>query len=850
MVEKDGKKFLVKPDHYTIILKFKDIPTNRDNLENKDEARFNLKKDGGWDSYKELTENCEELLAIVNDNEATIEEIYERFDKIHKKIKFKSFGKTRITKGCYENKKNVVDDHNIVDKLSKQKSGRLEKEIQALKSCSNSRPTRVFKLIEKIQGPKKAGLEAVAIVDPVTDELKTSKNEIKETTLKYCADLLTNNPVEEGYRKDIIIKNKLHEARMGEDIPNDEKFNDEDFQNALKRFSSKNKACYDFLTKAGKDFQQATQILMERIWESEYIPDGWKYTMLIMLYKGRGLKEVMDNNRFIHSKDWMPRFFEDLVVSKMKNKVNKKTTKYQIGGMKGHRSSEHLFSVKSIIAYYAFMDWPLLIQCIDIRKFFDKENLRDAMCALYSAGVCGKVYRLWFKLNENTRIAVKTGVGLTDERETGETLGQGTVGGALASALNIDEELDCHFEDSPVEICYGSTRLQPISFQDDVLRMCTGRDEAQEGFNRMEAVFKSKLLEIHPTKSCYLLFANNSKMRNRIQSEIADRPLTYDTFTVTGKSEEKWLGDILSNGGQEKSIEATINNRYGKITGAIFELKAVIEDLRMQSIGGIKCGIDIWEMSFIPSLLNNSGTWASISDSSVEKLNSLQNTFLQTLLAVGRSCPKPALCWDTATPMMQIRIEKSKLALLFHIKNLDDSSLAKQIYSEQLNSGWPGLLRDCENILERWDVPNILHENHQLSKYQWKTIINKEAKIQNGKLLADMMKNGYSKLEVMKREAYEEKTYLKEMPMYNARINFSLRARTFPCKMNTMNNPKFKADMWRCDSCESCIDSQSHILYCPAYKELREGRTLSSDDDIVSYFRDVLAIRIKLDLNR
>ena len=47
-------------------------------------------------------------------------------------------------------------------------------------------------------------------------------------------------------------------------------------------------------------------------------------------------------------------------------------------------------------------------------------------------------------------------------------------------------------------------RLQPVSFQDDMLRMCTGRDEAQEGFNIFEAVFKSKLLQIHPTKSCYL----------------------------------------------------------------------------------------------------------------------------------------------------------------------------------------------------------------------------------------------------------------------------------------------------------------------------------------------------------
>ena len=72
------------------------------------------------------------------------------------------------------------------------------------------------------------------------------------------------------------------------------------------------------------------------------------------MYMGKGLAEVMDNNRCIHSKQWMPRLFEDLVVSKMKDRVQKKTTKYQIGGMKGHRSTEHLFSVKSIIAYYAW----------------------------------------------------------------------------------------------------------------------------------------------------------------------------------------------------------------------------------------------------------------------------------------------------------------------------------------------------------------------------------------------------------------------------------------------------------------------------------------------------------------
>ena len=122
------------------------------------------------------------------------------------------------------------------------------------------------------------------------------------------------------------------------------------------------------------------------------------------------------------------------------------------------------------------------------------------------------------------------------------------------------------------------------------------------------------------------------------------RPLVYDSFQMQSKSEERWLGDYLSDQGLSKSVEATINNRYGKIQAAIFELKAVLEDLRMQSIGGLKCGLDIWELALIPSLTNNCGTWTQISQQSVDKLDKLQNLFLQILFAVGQSCPRPALC--------------------------------------------------------------------------------------------------------------------------------------------------------------------------------------------------------------
>ena len=48
-------------------------------------------------------------------------------------------------------------------------------------------------------------------------------------------------------------------------------------------------------------------------------------------------------------------------------------------------------------------------------------------------------------MSRNTRISVKTGTGMTAEADVGEVIGQGTVGGALASQVNIDRGIDRYF---------------------------------------------------------------------------------------------------------------------------------------------------------------------------------------------------------------------------------------------------------------------------------------------------------------------------------------------------------------------------------------------------------------------
>ena len=75
-------------------------------------------------------------------------------------------------------------------------------------------------------------------------------------------------------------------------------------------------------------------------------------------------------------------------------------------------------------------------------------------------------------------------------------------------------------------------------------------------------------------------------------------------------------------------------------------------------VGGIAAGIEIWELAIMPFLMNNSETWVEISLKTIDHLDNLQNMFYRYLLATPRSCPIPALLWETGGLLMEHRIAK------------------------------------------------------------------------------------------------------------------------------------------------------------------------------------------------
>ena len=156
-------------------------------------------------------------------------------------------------------------------------------------------------------------------------------------------------------------------------------------------------------------------------------------------------------------------------------------------------------------------------------------------------------------------------------------------------------------------------------------------------------------------------------------------------------------------------------------------------------------------------------------------------------------------------------------------------------------------MKESRELCEQLCIPDITKERvKEPKKAQWKRMIKEAVEKKNGMELKERI-NKLDKLEAMKEEKYEQRDYLSKLSLENARMLFRVRTKTVKCKMNQSSEPQNKNSLWKCSAC-GYVETQTHILHCPAYQELRDGKSLESDEDLAVYFRDVLKLRDSNDL--
>ena len=628
-IKSKGKYKLAYTDHFSMLLTMNNLPKKKE-IKQKKRKVWNLAKENGWKLYREISnEFSDKLNKVIDDEELNIEETMRKFDKIHNDIKYKAFGKVTLNNNNKEhseaenNKDEEVTEEKKAESLAKDQHNIVEEELSNIKKTKNGKAGQVWAVRKKVIGDKKTKILPTAIIDPETNKLVVNAHRIKEVTLKYCIDTLRNNEPEDAFKNEINNKKeKVKNLLKGTD--GHFETTKDIFNFNLKKFKRSGKKNYDFLTKSGSKFQEAVFKLCSKMFKQEQFPESFSETTLHMILKANGKQTNLDSNRFIHCKSWLPRVAESLVVEGgLKGPLIEGSSIYQIGGQPSHRSEELLFVMKSVIAKYRKLGKNVVLQLFDISKFFDKETMEDAILTCHKRKADPKAIRLWFKLNNNTKIQVRTGVGMTNFGDVGAVLGQGMIGGALVSQGVLDEAVGEHFPPGgELQLEYGDVPLAPLLWLDDIINGAEGLDQARKTNTRINYLIKQRGLALNKDKSVCIIIGSKTQ-KQRASEELRRSPLLCGSVETKEKQEDKWLGQMISSAGLADSVAKTVAEKESKIRGACLEIGIIINDWRARDLGGMETALMLWETCCVPSLLHGAGTWTEISKATEKRLNSV-----------------------------------------------------------------------------------------------------------------------------------------------------------------------------------------------------------------------------------
>ena len=283
----------------------------------------------------------------------------------------------------------------------------------------------------------------------------------------------------------------------------------------------------------------------------------------------------------------------------------------------------------------------------------------------------------------------------------------------------------------------------------------------------------------------------------------------------------KYLGDILDGEGLAASIDSSIEERLPKIKTAMFECKTLMEDYRMQAIGGTSGALDLWNAVIIPTILFNSSTWTELRKKTIAKLEDLQLSHLRLILAMPAvGTPKAALLAETGILSMDHRVLLEKLNFDVTLKAREDT-LSGKIYKIQSHMEWPGLAREDTDICKMVGLDNINTTEvtkAEVKKAVWDSHI-KRVKEELLKL---------SKVRYMvDNDLGKPAKYLHEMSLVEARVMFRVRSNMMWLKDEMRN--KYRGDL-TCEACdEGCDEDQDHVRVCKGYSYIRTNMYLGNN---------------------
>ncbi|KAK3527836.1 hypothetical protein QTP86_006924 [Hemibagrus guttatus] len=268
--------------------------------------------------------------------------------------------------------------------------------------------------------------------------------------------------------------------------------------------------------------------LFNRVLESERMPEEWRRSVLVPIFKNKGDVQSCSNYRGIKLMSHTMKLWERVVEARLRKVVE--ICEQQYGFIPRKSTTDAIFALRILMEKYRNGQRELHCVFVDLEKAYDRVPREELWYCMRKSGVAEKYVRVVQDMYERSRTVVKCAVGQTEEFKVEVGLHQGSALSPFLFAMVMDQLSE--------EVRQGSPWT--MMFADDIVICSESREQVEENLERWRFALERRGMKVTRSKTEYMCVNEREGSGTvRLQGE-----------EVKKVQEFKYLGSTVQSNGE------------------------------------------------------------------------------------------------------------------------------------------------------------------------------------------------------------------------------------------------------------------------------------------------------------